>query len=591
MLRLLVLACLLLPSLTYAQEYSHGDPSPEEQLMLEMINRARMDPTAEGERLMDTDDPAVQQAYQYWTIDKEKTKNAFKGYPSRPPLAFHPALISAARLHSMDMAQNNFQGHVGSNGSQLGQRLTAAGYTSQGQYGENVASYAETVWYGHCGFNVDWGPENQIELGHRSNIMNFNNALYTEIGVGIIRTNGGLNQGTVGPLVITEDFGTRSVRYITGVVYDDKNHNGFYDIGEGIAGVKIQPSRGAAWAVSSTSGGYAIPFSGNGGVTLTASGGDLGDPIVVNTSFEGDNLKVDFVPPAQTPGIVVLTSPANAAKNIDPKTVVLQWKSAAFADSYEVQVATASGFTPATMIMSGPANTASVNVPALPCGTQVYWRVRGVNSLGNGQWSTPFSFTTSGKTAGTTSLIGPKGAVTVDNMGTVDCSWTKASDAERYHVRFSTNSGFTQVFAEDSAITGNTLSIPTSAIPAGTTMFYWSARSGNECGWGPWSGFAVVTLTLTDVAEGETGNSSCTIAPNPVTSASVIQFANELAPSSMIEVISSEGAMVLRTVTTEATSSLSLNQLTHNSLASGTYSLRVVTPDGEVFNTRFVVVR
>ena len=69
------------------QLYSHGDPTPEEQQMLEMVNRARANPTEEGIRLMDTDDARVQGAYSYFNINKTATKAAFTAYPQRPPLA------------------------------------------------------------------------------------------------------------------------------------------------------------------------------------------------------------------------------------------------------------------------------------------------------------------------------------------------------------------------------------------------------------------------------------------------------------------------------------------------------------------------
>lgn len=586
---LLLLALICTPMVVLTQEYSHGDPTAEEQQMLEMINRARMDPTAEGVRLMDTDDPSVQQSYTYWNIDKAKTKTAFAGYQSRPPLAFHPALIQAARLHSADMAANNFQGHVGSNGSQLDQRLAAQGYTSQGQYGENVAAYASSVWFGHCGFNVDWGTENQVVLGHRSNIMNFNGAVYTEIGVGIQHTNGGLGSGTVGPLVITEDFGMRSVRYITGVVYDDKNHNGFYDVGEGLAGVQVKPSRGATWATTSTSGGYAFPFSGSGGVTVTASGGDLGSPIVVTTSFEGNNLKVDFVPAAQTPGVVVLTTPANNAKNVDPKTVVLLWQKAAFAESYQVQIATASAFTPASIVYDNSASGITADAPTLPCGKVIYWRVRGINTLGEGSWSAVSTFTTSGTSAGAANIIGPKGTITLDNMGNVSCTWNKASDAERYHIRFASNSSFTQVFSEDSAVTTNAFELPTSALPPSKT-FYWSVRAGNDCGWGPWSGTAIVTYTVTDVADHAYLDPATTVFPNPVTASSKLISSVTLCPGTRLAIVDALGTERSVTTVREQTTEVFIGAMVA-SLPTGAYTIVITSTAESTQQISIAVVR
>src|SRR5689334_5297819 len=43
--------------------YSIGQPTDEEQLYLEYLNRMRADPTAEGQRLATTTDPSVVSAY------------------------------------------------------------------------------------------------------------------------------------------------------------------------------------------------------------------------------------------------------------------------------------------------------------------------------------------------------------------------------------------------------------------------------------------------------------------------------------------------------------------------------------------------
>jgi hypothetical protein len=591
MFRLLLLALFLAPYLLTAQEYSHGDPTAEEQLLLEMINRARADAKAEGDRLMDTPDQSVQQAYTYWQIDKAKTRTAFNGYPNRPPLAFHPALITAARLHSADMVAKNFQGHVGSNGSQLGQRLSAQGYTSMGQYGENVATYATSVWYAHCGFNVDWGTQNQIDLGHRSNIMNFSGAVYTECGIGIQRTNGGLQFGTVGPLVTTEDFGIQSRRYITGVVYEDRNNNGFYDVGEGLAGVKVQPSRGSYWAMTSTSGGYAIPFSGNGAVSVVASGGALAAAITQNATFIGDNIKVDFVSAAQVPAQVVLSSPANNAAGVDPAGPELKWSSVASAEQYQLQVATANTFATATLLYDQTGGLVSATAPKLQCGTKYYWRVRGINSIGPGAWSTVFSFTTSGTSAGSTTLAGPKGNTTFDNMGTIDCAWSAANGATVYHIRFSKSGSFSQVFAEDSSITTLTFKLPTAALPPGGAPFYWQVRAGNTCGWGAWSSFNLVTPTITDVAEQTTAPYQLSISPNPVREDAVVAVGGPLVGPVVITVMNLQGGLEMRTdVVAMNGLEISLSKLGLEALVSGVYVLRIEQGD-TAMSRMFNVVR
>ena len=57
------------------------------------------------------------------------------------------------------------------------------------------------------------------------------------------------------------------------------------------------PSMGSYYAVTSTSGGYAIPITTNGKLMVTASGGELKSPIgkTVEALVPGDNIKLDFV--------------------------------------------------------------------------------------------------------------------------------------------------------------------------------------------------------------------------------------------------------------------------------------------------------
>ncbi len=273
--------------------YSHGEPTAQEQYMLELINRARADPPAEGLRLQATTDPAILLAYSYFSVNLAQLVTDLAGYPTRPPLAFNASLIAAARGHSQDMADHDFQDHFGSNGSTFTDRISAAGYTGWNEAAENIYAYAESVPYAHAGFLVDWGVPS---LGHRLNTLNFaaGGPVYTEIGVGIINETSGIT--AVGPLIVTEDFGRRSGQlFVVGVVYDDLDHDGFYSVGEGLGGVVISTSQGNI-AYTSTSGGYAIPLAATTGtITVRAEGGGLGLPRESSVPLAGTNVKVDFV--------------------------------------------------------------------------------------------------------------------------------------------------------------------------------------------------------------------------------------------------------------------------------------------------------
>jgi uncharacterized protein YkwD len=88
------------------------DPTAEELAMLDAVNAFRAQPRECGSR---------------------------GSFPAVPALTWRCELQSAALAHSMDMADNNFFSHTGSDGQSAGDRITNAGY-SWSAWGENIAA-------------------------------------------------------------------------------------------------------------------------------------------------------------------------------------------------------------------------------------------------------------------------------------------------------------------------------------------------------------------------------------------------------------------------------------------------------------------
>ena len=113
-----------------------------------------------------------------------------------PPLKNCPQLHTAARAHSQDMADNDYFGHTGSDGSTLADRINAAGYVGWVTAGENIAA----------GYT---SPESVMEgwLNSTVHMENIYSQLYREIGVGYVYDPG----DTFGPYYHywTQDFGYR----------------------------------------------------------------------------------------------------------------------------------------------------------------------------------------------------------------------------------------------------------------------------------------------------------------------------------------------------------------------------------------------
>lgn len=278
--------------------YDHGDPTPNEQYMLELINRARSNPTAEGEFLHDTRDAGIVTATRYFKVDLDRMREDFASYPARPPLAFNPKLMRSSRTHSEDMVERNFQGHDSSDGTSFVTRIAETAYPYSA-IAENVYSLqVSDPLYAHAGFNIDWGDGPggmQPALGHRLNIMNYQGSIFREIGISVVARTGS-SLSSYGKLSITQDFGLNlgGASYLLGVVYKDSNHNDICDPGEGMAGVTVSPSVGNYYAITSRSGGYAIPFKSPATGVLTFSGGGLNAAQTLPFSIGGENLKIDL---------------------------------------------------------------------------------------------------------------------------------------------------------------------------------------------------------------------------------------------------------------------------------------------------------
>ena len=317
--------------------YSIGQPTDEEQLYLEYLNRMRANPTAEGQRLAVSTDPNVLAAYSQFGVNLSLMQSEFATNPPVPPLAMNADLIAAARWHSGDMFTNQYQGHYQTNGTMVldpGQRMAANSYQAFA-WGENVFSYSHNVPFGHAGFAVDWGGSPltggmQNPPGHRDNMLS---ADFREVGVGVVD---GVN-GSVGPQLVTQDFGSQgsATAFITGVVYYDFNGNGFYDLGEGIGGVTVNTPGSTYYAVTANSGGYAIPVSANGNYPLTFTAPGMSNQASVAVSSL-HNVKVDQVlsysPPALSgPQPAVLNQANTYTFTPVPGATAYQWLQAALA--------------------------------------------------------------------------------------------------------------------------------------------------------------------------------------------------------------------------------------------------------------------
>ncbi|HEY7117985.1 MAG TPA: CAP domain-containing protein [Tepidisphaeraceae bacterium] len=287
---------------------SAAGPTPREQQMLEFLNRLRAHPAQELPLILNSKDPDIQRALSFFKVDRKALANQWTSLSAVPPLAWNDQLAKAGKDHNQRMIASDQQSHQLPGEEPLLGRVQRAGYRDASFVGENVFAFMDSVPYGHAGFAVDWGdgPHGiQNPPGHRENLMA---GMFDEVGISIADAPTGK---AVGPLVVSEDFGSRRGQqpFLLGTVYDDKNRDGCYTPGEALPDVTVIASGKAGTFVttSMTAGGYQMQLP-PGTYSVTASGGGLkgvaltGNVTIVDSNVQRNFTRANFKPDASGPG-------------------------------------------------------------------------------------------------------------------------------------------------------------------------------------------------------------------------------------------------------------------------------------------------
>lgn len=281
----------------------------EEQLILELINRARANPEAEAARLG-------------ISLNAGLPAGTITSTPKQP-LAPNQQLQNASVGHTVDMIDRDFFAHTNPSGITPGGRATAAGY-NWWTIAENIAYIG---YFGAVNINANSREAHDLlfrSAGHRENILMDE---VEEIGIGI-RSGAFVPAGSNATLV-TENFGRRDLNpIITGVVYSDTNNSDFYDIGEAVRSGTITARRVSDGATFTdgigTSGGYSLIVPA-GSYVVTAAFTRNSVPISMSSSVTvaSDNVKVDFDATAAVVTELALTSPTVSMRETGTSSTIL----------------------------------------------------------------------------------------------------------------------------------------------------------------------------------------------------------------------------------------------------------------------------
>jgi len=180
-------------------EYVHGDPSGEIQELIELINRARLDPSGEGDRLfLDYGSgaiAAITNAFEandplHWT--RAENRALWKSYTPRPALAFNRDLAAASHQWSVIMRSRDTVAQTFPDTPGLLSRAVQNGYDPF-WLAQLLQGTAPDVLFAHASWAIDWSLTRDPATGrttllNRQAVINPSNlpALQmVEIGVGI----------------------------------------------------------------------------------------------------------------------------------------------------------------------------------------------------------------------------------------------------------------------------------------------------------------------------------------------------------------------------------------------------------------------
>jgi hypothetical protein len=241
--------------------------------------------------------------------------NAERAKVGAQPLAFNGDLSEAAEGHSKWMLATDTFSHTGAGGSSATTRMTNAGYTLSGSWatGENIAWATTRAPSGYADEVLLLHNNLMNSSGHRANILNNN---FREVGLGF---EVGDYNGRESAFVTQNFAKSGSDLFLTGVAFDDKNNNKFYDPGEGLAGITVTAisSTGASFTTQTkNAGGYDLVLK-PGTYTVTFSGAGI-ETSTHTVQIGTRNVKLDLVDPEAPSAIVTPPSTPEPVQTTQP---------------------------------------------------------------------------------------------------------------------------------------------------------------------------------------------------------------------------------------------------------------------------------
>ena len=242
----------------------------------------------------------------------------------------------------------------------------------------------------------------------------------------------------------------------------------------------------------------------------------------------------------ELPNIPILLSPEDRIKNLGVD-INFNWVKIPASQKYRFQLSNNDLF---EFSIDTTISDTVLFIPNLEYNTSYYWRVKGYNASGFGDWSQIYSFKTILQVPDEVIIIQP-------TMGDYilplinEFIWTEASRAQEYNIQFSSDSLF-------AAIIKDTTGIKESRVRNITleqeSSFYWRVRGINEGGFGLWSvysGFQTVHLTNNEYQDVPSEFILYQNYPNPFNPVTIIKYGLPKTQNITLEIYNILGQKVL----------------------------------------------
>ena len=242
----------------------------------------------------------------------------------------------------------------------------------------------------------------------------------------------------------------------------------------------------------------------------------------------------------ELPNIPILLSPEDRIKNLGVD-INFNWVKIPASQKYRFQLSNNDLF---EFSIDTTISDTVLFISNLEYNTSYYWRVKGYNASGFGDWSQIYSFKTILQVPDEVIIIQP-------TMGDYilplinEFIWTEASRAQEYNIQFSSDSLF-------AAIIKDTTGIKESRVRNITleqeSSFYWRVRGINEGGFGPWSvysGFQTVHLTNNEYQDVPSEFILYQNYPNPFNPVTIIKYGLPKTQNITLEIYNILGQKVL----------------------------------------------